>query len=466
MRSPFLLLLSASLLAGTACKVKLPGGVSMPGSSSSSSSPSSGTATPAAASDAPLPAATSGSLNAYYQALDVATLHQRFQKETESQVYDRTKEEIGRDPLWQSPNPDPAWIKEWRQKDWTNASENTEIMFQAAFNRGWEAACKREFAEVWQLHGTVAKDLAPELAKVDALTNYYERMLAYAALYQRYVDAITAGGSDPSKGPLRSAGYGTTILAHAVAFHRGSTHAFVEFPWDRFGEAGGLARKSARSLTEEAFELQAYCSAASSQGGAKLPSFAQLIDLSNIKSRRIAWPTVWGDENAVAAAVKQQVAEAGKQLDTPRGLRVEAVEKAFGVSFPDGEPKLASFHDWKVTAVKGTTLTLAKDALENYSYACRETRQIDRIENGRIYYRQNCKNGQSIYQLSATVELAELPPGTTFAKGDVVDFMADIESSVVKVVKDTAPKKVTKRTLVLTGRHLGTIERGRDKLTW
>lgn len=464
MRSPLLLLLSASLLAGSACKVNLPGGVSMPGSSSSSSSPS-GTAA-AAPSDAPLPPAASGSLAAYYQALDVAALHERFRNETQSQVYDRTKEEVGRDTLWQSPNPDPAWIKEWRQRDWTDASENTEIMFQAAFNRGWEAACKREYATVWQLHGKVAKDLTPALARVDGLTNYYERMLGYVALYQRYLDAIAQGGAEPSRGPLRSAGYGVTILGHAVAFHRGSPHAFVEFPWERFGADADLAQKYGRPLTDEAFEQQAYCSAASSQGSRALPTFVSLIDSSNIKSKRIAWPSVWGDEKAVAATVKQQFAETAKLLETPGGARIETIEKAYGVTFPDGEPKLAGFRAWKVTAVKGDTLKIERVDAASYSYGCVETRKIDRIEDGRIIYRQNCKSGESVFELSATLEIAELPPGTTFARGDVITFTADVEQSTVKVVKDTAPKKLTRRALVLTGRHLGVIERGRDKLTW
>jgi hypothetical protein len=175
---------------------------------------------------------------------------------------------------------------------------------------------------------------------------------------------------------------------------------------------------------------------------------------------------VWGDEAAVAAKVKELVAAAGKTLEASRGARIEQIDKHYGVTFPDGEPALAGFGGWKVVKAKGATLAIEKDQLEHYSYGCVETRKIDRIENGKVYYQQRCKSGESVFELSAEVTFAELPPGTTFAPGDVIHFSADIQSDIKKVVKDTAPKKLTRRKLVLAGRHVGVIERGRDKIMW
>ena len=48
----------------------------------------------------------------------------------------------------------------------------------------------------------------------------------------------------------------------------------------------------------------------------------------------------------------------------------------------------------------------------------------------------------------------------------VLSFYADLERSTLKKVKDSAAKKLTTRTMTLTGRHLGAVTRGKEKLSW
>ncbi len=456
-------------LSLTACGAKLPGGISIPGGGSSSDGASSPTAAPGDAPPipgAPLPAAQ-GALGPYYASLDHAALRTLFQNSASSEIYEKAKADVGRDALWRSPNPDPVWIKTWGQQDWTNASENAEIMYQAAFNRTWEHACATEADATLATHARLAKEHGAELARVDALTNYYERMAGYSALYQQYEDAAQGANVGPDQAPFGPVGFRVEILSRAIGYHQGSRHGFVEFPWARFGAAAERTRKDGRALTgDAAFERQAYCAAAASSGGRAVSPFTSIIDGSNTKARKLAWPTVWGDEDAVKARVRKLREETTGKLATRGGARVERVEKAYGVTFPDGEPKLASFTDFEVVSVSGTTVKVTRTDLEHYDYACKETNKIDRIEDGKIKYRVDCKTGKSTYELTAEVTFDELPPGITLAKGDRLNFHADLERGATKKTKDTAAARHTVRTMTLTGRHLGSVTRGRDKLAW
>lgn len=452
-----LITILASITTLSACGTKLPGGLTIPGGGGSAGNP-------AASSGG---GGGGGALGAYYASLDHATLRPLFQNASGDDVYEKAKADVGREALWQSPNPDPEWIKAWGTQDWTNASENAEVMFQAAFNRSWDGACAAEADATFAAHARLAKAHAVELARVDALTNYYERMAGYAALFARFEEDARGAGLTPEQRPLGPVGFRVEILARAIAYHQASPHGFVEFPWDRFGAAAERTRKDGRALTADAaFERHAYCAAAASQGGRELPPFTSIIDGSNTRARKLAWPTVWGDEDAVKARTRKLREDTARTLATRGGARVERVEKAFGVSFPEGEPKLASFQAFTVDAARGPDVMVSRTDVEHYDYACRETTKIDRIEDGKIRYRVDCKTGKATYHLVADVRFAELPPGLTLAKGDVIYFYADLDQSTLKKIKDTAAHRHTGRKMTLTGRHLAAVTRGRDKLTW
>lgn len=455
-------------LSLAACGTKLPGGITIPGGGGGSSGggPAAATAAAKPGEVAP-PSVPQGALGSYYASLDHAALRPLFQNAAGDDIYEKAKADVGRDALWQSANPDPVWIKAWGQQDWTNASENAEVMYQAAFNRTWEAACATEAEATLAAHARLADEHGAELARVDGLTNYYERMAGYAALYERYEEAARSAGLAPEQAPFGPVGFRVEVLARAIAYHQGSTHGFVDFPWARFGAAAERTRKEGRALTGDAgFERQAYCAVAATQGGRALSPFTSIIDGSNTKARKLAWPTVWGDEDAVKARLRTLREETGARLATRGGARVERVEKAYGVSFPEGEPKLASFQGFEVVSVSGAKLKVTRTDLEHYDYACKETNKIDRVEDGKIKYRVDCKTGKSTYELTAEVTFDELPPGLVLAKGDVLHFAADLEKSATKKTKDSAAAKHTVRTMTLTGRHLGGVTRGRDKLTW
>lgn len=460
---------SCSALTLVACGVKLPGGVTIPGGNngggSSATAPGGGTAP---SPDAP-PSQPVGNLAPYYAGLELAALYHLIHDERQSEIYDRAKAELGRDPLWQSPNPDPTWILDWRQKDWTNASENAEALTQAAFNRAWEASCVAEYAASRKTHADLAAKHGPELARVDGLTNYYERLAGYAALSAQFEADAVAAGLEPNKDPFGPVGFRVTILAHAVAFHRQSRHAWAEFPWQRFPAADRIRRDDGgRELTsDDAFERGRYCATVSSMGGLRTTPFTAIWGDGHMSAKRVAWPTVTGDERAHATRAKALVAAAQASLALDGAARVEVISKLYGLSAPPNEPKLAGFFDLKVTAIKGATATVTGTETDRYPYGCKVTNRIDRItDNGKIIYQQICKYGDHDYRLDAAVTFDELPPGVTLAVGDVLSFAADVEKDGHKRAKDSAAKKLDVRTMVLTGRHLHTVKRGKEALTW
>ncbi len=464
------ILVALSSLSLAACVAKLPGGLSFPVVGGTTGT--TGTTATGAAATTESAARTIGparkvkpELVAYYRKLEHRDLYKLLFDSRRDDIYEKAKNDVGRDLLWQSGNPDPAWIKVWNTKDWTYASSNAEALTQAAFNRTWEDACKAEFAKTRAAHATLAQQFAPELAAVEGQSNHYARRAGYAALATRYEQAAAAAGVDVRKDPFGPAGYRLTILQAALAYHQGSREAYASFPWSDYPLTREM-REQGRPISDDAaFELQAYCGRAADRGGLTVTSFGSLWGGGHMSERSVAWPTVWGDQKAIATQVKGQIADAGKTLTARDGLRIATISDHGGLDYADEEPRLAAVSDATITAVKpagaGATVALTRTRSSSFSYACRETRQIDRIDdNGRIVYRTNCKFGTTTYTLKVTATFAELPPGLTLAKGDVIAFTADVDKDASKKVKNTAAKVDWVRTTTLTGRVLGEVKRG------
>ena len=431
---------------------------------------SAATATRAVADDEPV-RAVKPELVAYYKKLDHKSLYDLLFNSRRDDIYEKAKTDIGRDLLFQSGNPDPAWIKVWHTRDWSYASGNAETLMQAAFNRTWEEACKAEFEQSRISHGRLATQLGTELAAIDALPNHYAREAGYVALAAKFETDAAAAGLDPRKDPFGPSGFRVEILRHALAYHNGSRAAYQSFSFDAFPLVREM-RERGRPLTDDpTFERQAYCGAVSGRGGFNVTQFGSLWGEGHASNKTVAWPTVTGDVKAVAKKVKELIADSAKTLDAPDGLRIGSITRVESASYNAKEPKLAAFNDYLVDtatpAGAGAKLTLSRKWLDTVSYACKETKKIDRIDdNGRIVYRTNCKTGERTYAVTATVTFAELPPGFAFAKGDLVTFTADIEKDDSKVMKDTPAKGAWSRKLIASGRILGAVTRGKDKLSF
>ncbi len=465
------LALTFATLTLTACQVKMPGGTLLGGSGGSSgdgaSSGANGPnskAAPPSNPDAPPPKPV-GDLAPYYSSLTLRELYRRIHDLRQDQVYELAKADVGRDLLWQAANPDPTWIREWRQRDWTNASENAEAMTQAAFNRAWEQSCVAEFATSRKAHADVAAALAPELARVEGLSNYYERMAGYQALAASFEEKIAASGLPLGKDPFGNAGFRTTILVRAIAFHNGSRHAWTSFPEDRFPVLR-QRREGLRELSDDAAVERAwYCAQVAARGGVQTTPMTAIWDSGHMSARRVAWPTVTGDEAAVRAQVAALVDRTAPMLEAKRPLRIETLEKDFGFGPPEEEPKLAGFRGVTITAVSADGFTATRTESTRYPYACRTTRRIDRItEDGRVLYQQICKYGERTWKLAVTVRFDELPPGVTPMVGDTVEFAADVDVDLKKPAKKTPAKELTIRTITATGRHLWKLERGKTRV--
>lgn len=412
------------------------------------------TATAAAQAAEPKPLSTpTGPLASYYSGFTLQQLYDLIVKTARNDIYEQAKTTLGRDPLWKSANPDPVWILQWKQTDWTNASDNAESIVQAAFNRSWEHACVKEFDAGRAAHDKIAASLAPELARVDGLTNYYERIAGYGALAAKLEADTTAAGLPMERDPAGPIGLRVTILAHAIAFHQQSSHGWLDFPGARFPHADTLRRDGGRERTSDvAFERSAYCARVASRGGFQTTEFARIWDPMHASSKRVAWPTVWGDEKAVRKKAAELVSAAAPTL-------VAAEVKL------DRKPEY--FSRYTVTGVKGDEIAVKRLDINWYDYACKRTRRIERIESdGRVIYEQKCKSGKSESTTVGALTFAELPPGVTLAAGDELDFHADITASKDKPGKNTAALKTSTRTLTLTGRHLSEVTRAGQKLTW
>jgi len=478
--SLFLAVSSLSL----ACGAKLPGGMSIPGggAAAAASKVASGDDGPAAVVTGPAAGSASSSaddsgsidmsqpdrpvkkeLVAYYQKQDHKALFALLEGRRDD-IYEKVKADIGRDLLWQSGNPDPAWITDWKTRDWSYASGNAEALVQGAFNRTWEAACKAEFDQAWAAHGKLAAQFQPELAAVDKEPNHYARMAGYVALAKKFEDAARAAGLDARKDPFGPSGFRITIARHAVAYHQGSRAAYTSFPWSAFPLADDLADDGRELTGDVAFERQAYCGAAARGGGLGITRYTLAV-----AGKATVSPTVWGDEDAIAAKVKALTEASKKALTTPSGVRLPLITSLGGLTFDEREPKLAALEDGTIDTVTpagaGVTVTIVRKSAETYSYACKETNKVDHIDDdGRIVYRSNCKYGDKTYTLTAKVTFAELPPGLSLAKGDSISFTADVNKDDSKKVKDTAAKVDWVRTMDLTGRLVTAVKRGGKSL--
>jgi hypothetical protein len=465
-----LLFVALSSVSTTACVAKLPG-MTLPGGKTVGGGEVGGVTTESVAKTIGPMRGVKKELVAYYQKLDLPTLHHLLFDSRRDDIYEKAKTDVGRDVLWQSGNPDPTWIKVWGTKDWSAASGNAETLMQAAFNRRWEAGCTAEYKTSRAAHAKLAKELAAELDAVDGTGNHYARMAGYVTLAAKFEAAAADAGLDARKDPFGPSGFRVTILQHAVAYHQGSRASYQAFPWAQFPLAREV-REHGRPLTDDgAFELQAYCGSVSSNGGLGVPTFGSLWGDSHASNRNVAWPTVTGDVKAVAAKTKELVAAAGKTLEHDGDLRIGSIDRVGSVSANEKEPKLAHFSDFVVSAVSragdGAKVTLGRKQSDTYSYACKETRKLERIEDdGRLVYQQKCKYGVTNYTQTATVTFAELPPGFAFAKGDKVDFTADVDKDDSKKTKNTPARVEWNRKLVATARVLGTVERGKQKLTF
>lgn len=462
-RSTTALLLSL-VVSAAACS-KLPG-VSLPGGGSgqaaavgdSAAAASDGAA---AASDAARPVRPE--LRAYYQQLDHRSLYELLRNGPSDGSYELAQAEVGRDVLWQSGNPDPTWITSWRTDDNSYARANAAALVQAAFNRSWQEACSAEFATGYASHRALVAKLGPELDKIDRLRSHYARMAGYIALAQQFERAATAAGLDATRDPFGPSGLRVTILARAVAYHRTSPAAYAAFPWSSFGAVADATRDHGRELgADEAFERQAYCAQAAAAGGLTVTAYIG-------RESGAADPTVWGDREAVARTVAGQLAAHRKTFAVADAIRIPTIELVGGLTFHDREPTLALLTEGTVEAVSrsgdGATLTVTRKKLESYTYACKATSTVEGVgDDGRVRYKQSCKSGDKHYALTAKVTFADLPPGLTLAKGDVVTFSADVIKDASKKVTDTAAKVEWVRNLELTGRLLIAAKRGATPL--
>ncbi len=403
-------------------------------------------------------------LVAYYQKLDHKKLFRLLARDPK--LSETIETEIGRDLLWQSGNPDPTWIKVWGTNSWANASRNAETLAQAAFNRTWEAACQAEFEQTRTAHARLTTQFAPELAAVDATGNHHARMAGYIALAARFEEAAAAAGLDVRKDPFGPSGFRIAIAQHAVAYHQGSRASYTTFPWGQFALADSMREWGRLLSDDEAFERQAYCSTASENGGLLITGFTAIWSEGNHAAwSNVAWPTVWGDESAVKAKVKEQIAAVGASLEVKSGISVDDVHRVAPIRFHEREPRLAAFSGFKVEAVSpagaGVKVTLSRLTVDKVEYGCKKTREVIGIQYGRFIYRHVCKTGEEAYALAATVSFDELPPGVTLAKGDEIDFTADVTRDDIKKVKDTAAKVAWTRKLEAEGRLLGDVTRSK-----
>ena len=314
------------------------------------------------------------------------------------------------------------------------------------------AELRRRVRREPQAHADVAAKLAPELARVDGLANYYERMAGYAALAAQVEEALTAAGLPLDKDPFGPVGFRATVLTHAIAFHHGSRHAWLSFPRGRFPVMERM-RDGTRELTDDtAHERSAYCAQVASRGGVRTTPQTSIWGEGHMSARRVAWPTIVGDQAATRAWQQAELAKLAPALELRDPLRVENVEKAFGFGPPAEEPKLGGFRDFKVTKVADGMITATRTDADRFAYGCRTTHRIDRItDDGHVIYQQDCKYGDREWKLVVAARIDELPPGVTLAVGDLIDFAADVDADVKKAGKKSASYELTTRTITATG---------------
>ncbi len=127
-------------------------------------------------------------------------------------------------------------------------------------------------------------------------------------------------------------------------------------------------------------------------------------------------------------------------------------------------PKLGYYSGFgevkKITQNDGKT---EPEITDNYTsevpYDCVETTKIDRIQNGRIIYREICKFGKNIKETKVKLTLGELPEGVSIQVGDKVEGYTIVEKHEEKTVTDTKPLVKKTELWVLELSHLAKLTR-------
>jgi len=340
-------------------------------------------------------------------------------------------------------NPDPEWIPGWDRipPDPGHRHLAFAALAHASIMRSFFTACRRDFDAADLARAEEAERLRRELVEIDKLENVYAR-LGRLVTYRREVKRRF---TDPV----------------------GPRYAMELAVFERFSKSGrGFLYELQHQRAEDAAFIR--------------PAFTtdEERDLFCID----AGIPAWGDAQSVPAALVATPISAERIL-----VLTEQARKArdLEAKLPAAERKIAGLHGDQAPEkgaqifvdkeVLGTPLTVAqvkeaKDGvlvLELYGKrtekdvtVCKATDKIEKIEDKKPVYAEECKKGERTREVSIAVRLPERPD-VVAQKGDVVTLIATVTKAELKT-PSAAPKVHVVHKLEVDAVHV--LEIWRDRL--
>lgn len=369
---------------------------------------------------------------------------------------------LDKETVGKSGNPDPEWIDGWITKDWSHATDNAKLALLAAWNRTWTAKCKQEHGKLRAAVKALEAKHRPEVDRLARVTNYYERIAGYGALFRALQEEISQieGVKTKKGGVLRAAyrGYPFEVLQMIVAYRKGSSHSFFEHnvlneASPLFGVKADRYLEDGRPLSaDEGFEDQLFCLEVAKSGTSELPPL--LGRDAPTQQGGVKQPPFLTAANDLRRKHEELLAAARGSIVLSPGPLIRDVQQIPVGDFKKDapEPTLAKVQSYEVKAVKGSGeerhLELFAQESKQFDYACKT-----------VLLQQKCKTGTLLVDYKVDLSLAELPPGQEPRKGDKITLYGELQELAMRSGKPKPGKAQDFFTIRMKARHIEALSR-------
>lgn len=389
-------------------------------------------------------------------------------------IFNKAGIPTGYNPRNKTDNPDPKWITGWDGLQLTD--ETKTAIAQAAINRSWTTACHKEFDAYHAAWKKIAAARRPELEKLHKPGNYYDRAAGLAALLETVTrEAESAKVLYKPGSPVAGVGFLDDIVQAMAKLHRETKREFIAPTYfAKHPISAAVPAESGRPFAEAGDERDIFCAAAQKSGAGSLPALPVLEEYGN-GFKAIRWPVAQDRKGALAEKREALVAasraarafgDATAASLTSGSLPGKTEPKLYHVYAEEGQVGADRDSPFKVTSVTksgaATVVEVENTRERQVPYDCKSTSQIERIENGTIFYVKDCKYQTQVTTRAVTVEFAELPSSLEIKAGDFIGFYGDLLEKNEPKGQGTKDKLTTRVTFRFAGRYLEVLKR--DKL--
>jgi len=359
-------------------------------------------------------------------------------------------------------NPDPDWIPGWSEVQADKLDDSAyEALAQASVNKSWAKQCDADY-EDYRTRWKALEAKVTELASGKTMKNPYQKIGALRAARKKIIEEgnaaklfLQGGHPDRWSGPFFD-----SVKSLMETLHE-SNRDFRVFDLGVLREeVDAMAKMGHVFGNDAAFEKDLFCAYGMKFGTHRTPALPTFGGRKSVNNA-VKWPVSPARRKEIDAKLAEG-RSAITQTMTAQSYSIPNL--ALGSGADKKEPKLYLANAFKVVSVAGNSLELTKKVTGSFSYNCKTTNKIARIESdGRVIYFENCLTGTSESEYFVHATIADLPEGG-IAKGDTVNVFVDVASKTDKHVKDQPNFSAWRYDYTATVRHVSEITRGDTKV--